>query len=95
MAAARSRGPRPAFVLLFHAARISADTIGSVTATLRDEGLRFVSLDEVMRDPAYRIADNHVGPDGEGWLTRWSLTLRRDLPWSSLPPVPKDIAAIG
>ena len=88
-------GRRPAFVFLLHASRLNSEAIGSVTAILRDEGLRFVSLDKTVRDPAYRVKDSYVGPDGEGWLTRWSLTLRRDLPWSSLPALPKDVAASG
>jgi peptidoglycan-N-acetylglucosamine deacetylase len=41
-----------------------------------------------MKDPAYGIADTYVGPDGDEWLTRWSLTLHKDLPWSTFPHVP-------
>ena len=44
-----------------------------------------------MRDPAYRTRDDYVGPDGNEWLERWSLTLHRDLPFESIPKVPADI----
>ncbi len=85
-------GRRPAFVLLLHASRLNADTIDPLAGMLRDEGLRFVTLDKAMRDPAYSLADPYVGPDGVEWLERWSLTLHRDLPWSTLPPVPAEVA---
>ncbi len=85
-------GRDPAFVLLLHASRLNADVIDQLTAMLRDEGLTFVTLDRATRDPAYRIADPYVGPDGVTWLTRWSLALHRDLPWSTLPPLPPEVA---
>lgn len=44
-----------------------------------------------MNDPAYNIADNYVGPDGDEWLSRWSLTLHKDLPWDGYVDPPKDI----
>ena len=46
-----------------------------------------------MSDPAYQITDSYVGPNGAGWLTRWSLTLNKPLPWSSFPQPPAYIAA--
>ena len=65
----------------------------SGAAILRGAHLAVVPLDRAMRDPAYRIADHYVGSDGDEWLTRWSLTLHKDLPYGSLPKVPDDIAA--
>ena len=85
-------GRRPAFVMLLHASRLNAEVIDQLVAIMRDEGLSFVTLDAAMRDPAYGIADPYVGPDGMTWLTRWSLALHRDLPWSTLPPLPPEIA---
>lgn len=85
-------GRRPAFVLLLHASRLNADAMGALAATMRGEHLTFVSLDRAMRDPAYRIADPYVGPDGDEWLSRWSLALHRDLPWATLPALPAEVA---
>ncbi|UAK22859.1 polysaccharide deacetylase family protein [Sphingomonas nostoxanthinifaciens] len=85
-------GREPAFVLLLHASRLNAASIDALAAILDANGLRSVTLDRAMRDPAYRIADDYVGPDGDEWLTRWSLTLHRDLPYASLPKVPAWIA---
>jgi peptidoglycan-N-acetylglucosamine deacetylase len=90
--AAQSLLGRPlAFVFLLHATRLNADSIDQLAAILKANQLRPVTLDSAMKDPAYGIADTYVGPDGDEWLSRWSLTLHRDLPWDSYVDPPKDI----
>jgi hypothetical protein len=86
-------GRRPALVFLLHASRLNADCIDQLAAILHDNHLRAVTLDEAMRDAACTIPDAYVGPDGDGWLTRWSLTLHKNLPWSSFKEAPADIVA--
>ena len=86
-------GREPAFVFLLHASRLNAASIDELAAIFDKAHLTIVPLDTAMRDPAYTIADTYVGPDGDEWLTRWSLTLHRDLPYASIPEVPTDIAA--
>ncbi len=93
-AAQQLLGRQPAFVFLLHASRLNAASLDQLATILRRARLRDVSLDRAMRDPAYRIADHYVGPDGDEWLTRWSATLHRDLPYASIPLVPPDIVAI-
>ena len=92
-AALQLLGRRPAFVLLLHATRLNADSIDTLAAILKKNDLNPVTLDRAMEDPAYLVADTYVGPDGNEWLSRWSLTLKKDLPWESLPAQPADIAA--
>lgn len=46
-----------------------------------------------MTDPAYAIEDTYAGPDGDEWVTRWSMALNRPLPWASFPEPPADIQA--
>jgi peptidoglycan/xylan/chitin deacetylase (PgdA/CDA1 family) len=86
-------GREPAFVFLLHASRLNAASIDDLAAILDRAHLTVVPLDTAMKDPAYRTADTYVGPDGDEWLTRWSLTLHRSLPYASIPAVPADIAA--
>jgi len=86
-------GREPAFVFLMHASRLNADSIDAIAAILKAQHLTPVSLDQAMKDPAYRIPDTYAGPDGDEWVTRWSMTMKKDLPWSSLPKVPADVAA--
>ena len=60
----------------------------------KQDHLHPVTLDRAMTDPAYGIPDNYVGPDGDEWLTRWSLTLHKTLPYAQLPIVSADVAEL-
>ncbi len=86
-AALQLLGRRPAFVFLLHASRLNAASIDALAKILHKQQLHAVTLDDAMKDPAYGIADTYVGPDGDEWLTRWSLSLHKDLPWASYPHV--------
>jgi peptidoglycan/xylan/chitin deacetylase (PgdA/CDA1 family) len=86
-------GRRPSFIFLLHATRLNADSIDPLADILHDNDLRPITLKRAMKDPAYKIADTYVGPDGDEWLSRWSRTLHKDLPWASFPKPPADIAA--
>ncbi len=52
----------PAFVFLLHASRLNADSIEDLAFILRQRHFHVVTLDHVMKDPAYRIPDTYVGP---------------------------------
>jgi peptidoglycan/xylan/chitin deacetylase (PgdA/CDA1 family) len=82
-------GRRPAFVFLLHATRLNADSITQLVTILSAHELYPITLDMALSDPAYDIADTYVGPDGDEWLSRWSLTLHKTLPWESFVPPPK------
>jgi len=86
-------GREPAFVFLLHATRLNSDSIDALAHILRANHLHGVTLDRALADPAYAIADTYAGPDGIGWLERWSLTMGATLPWATLPPLPADISA--
>ena len=82
---------QPRFVFLLHASRLNAASVDALAVILKRARLRVVPLSVAMSDPAYRTKDDYVGPDGNEWLERWSLTLHRDLPFESIPKVPADI----
>ncbi|MDB5700584.1 MAG: polysaccharide deacetylase [Sphingomonadales bacterium] len=82
-----------AFVMLLHDTRLNADCIDNLSALLRKNKLRPVTLEQAMADPAYRIADPYVGADGIEWLERWSQQLHKELPWNSFKDPPADIDA--
>jgi peptidoglycan/xylan/chitin deacetylase (PgdA/CDA1 family) len=92
-AAVQLLGRQFTFIFLLHASRLNADCIDQLADLLEHNGLRAVSLDAAIADSAYEIADNYVGTDGNEWLSRWSLTLHKDLPWDSFPHPPSDIKA--
>ena len=80
-----------AYVMLLHATRLEADCVDDFAAMLKRHGLRGVTLDEAMADPAYKTPDPYVGADGVDWMERWSDALHKNLPWESYSEVPKDI----
>ena len=84
-------GRQIAFVMLLHATRLNADSIDDLAAILARRRLRGVTLEEAMRDPAYRLRDPYVGHDGIDWMERWSGELHRGLPWASWQDPPKQI----
>lgn len=79
------------YVMLLHATRLNADSMDELAAILKRQRLRPVSLDQAMRDPAYRTPDPYSGKDGIEWLERWSMELHKPLPWDSFEDVPKAI----
>lgn len=79
------------YVMLLHDTRLNADSFEEFAAILKRARLTPITLDEAMRDPAYRTPDNYVGKDGIEWMERFSQTLHKDMPWDSYKDVPKDI----
>jgi peptidoglycan-N-acetylglucosamine deacetylase len=61
-------------VLLIHANALNAAMLPELLGMLRQRGYRFVSLEEALRDPAYRLENRYAGPGGFSWLHRWSIT---------------------
>jgi peptidoglycan/xylan/chitin deacetylase (PgdA/CDA1 family) len=57
--------------LLIHANDINADCLDEMLRRFKARGYHFVSLDEVMVDPAYQTKDTYVGNTGPSWLWRW------------------------
>ncbi len=82
-----------AYVMLLHATRLNADSIDELAAILKREKLKPVTLEQAMKDSAYRTRDPYTGRDGIEWLERWSMALHKVLPWASFKDVPKEIEA--
>ncbi len=92
--AARALLGRPmAYVFLLHASRLNADSLDDIARLLKRNKLHAVTLERAMLDPAYLIADNYAGSEGMEWLSRWALTLHKELPWETFKEPPKDIEA--
>jgi len=84
-------GRQIAFVILLHDTRLNADCIDDLAAMLKRRKLTAVSLEDAMKDPAYRLGDPYVGKDGIDWIERWSDSLHRQLPWGSWEDPPAQI----
>lgn len=74
-------------VLLLHANALNADRFGALADALVRRGYRFVSLDQALEDPAYRLPDEFVGAPGNSWFNHWEVTAgRRAVPTPAPPP---------
>ena len=60
-------------ILLLHDNRLNADALDALVAMARRRGYSFISVDEALKDPAYRRQDASVGRRGLSWLHRWAL----------------------
>jgi peptidoglycan/xylan/chitin deacetylase (PgdA/CDA1 family) len=74
-------------VLLVHANQLNGDHFREVIEMMRRRGYTFVSLDDALRDPAYRSRDTYVGEVGISWLQRWLVT--RGQPFRKEPYLPE------
>ena len=57
-------------ILLLHFGTFEALTLDATLKELRRRNVKFVTLDEALSDPAYRINPDFVSPHGMGFLTR-------------------------
>ena len=60
----------PAQILLLHANGLVAAQWPALIGALRDEGARFVTLEQALADPLYALRDDYAGPRGLSWLYR-------------------------
>ena len=73
-------------VLLLHASALNADRFPPLAAMMKGRGYRFVTLEEALRDEAYRRPDTYVGQWGLSWLHHWEITEgRKRSPSSDVP----------
>ena len=75
--------------LLIHANFINSDYFDDLAAMFRKRGYRFVTLEEALKDEAYRLPDTYVGPAGISWLHRWALEKGREWVLLDEPKVPQ------
>jgi peptidoglycan/xylan/chitin deacetylase (PgdA/CDA1 family) len=73
-------------VLLLHANALNADNLAVVAELLVRREYRFVSLEEALRDPAYRLPDEFVGAPGNSWFNHWEITAGRAPVATPAPP---------
>ena len=77
-------------VLLLHDNPLNADYFDKLVQMMRTRGYTFITLEQALKDPAYRLPDNYAGTEGLSWLHRWAITkgLKRKVeprepPWLS------------
>jgi len=76
-------------LLIIHANDITADSLDEMLQRFAERGYKFVSLDQVMADPAYQTKDTMVTKFGPTWLWRWTKSKGMDLDFAGDPDPPK------
>ena len=76
-------------LLLIHSNAINADCLDELLQKFEGRGYKFVTLDDVMADPAYQTKDTFVTKTGPTWLFRWSKSKGLDVDFSADPDPPK------
>jgi len=61
-------------VLLLHVNLLNADYFGELVQMMKKRGYTFITLEQALEDPAYRLPDTYAGPQGLSWIHRWSLS---------------------
>jgi beta-lactamase regulating signal transducer with metallopeptidase domain/peptidoglycan/xylan/chitin deacetylase (PgdA/CDA1 family) len=69
-------------VLMLTAGALNADCIDDLVRMLKGRGYSFVTMEEALKDDAYRLADNYVGRTGDSWLVRWAVS--KGMPWTDI-----------
>jgi len=75
--------------LLIHSNILNADTLDEMLQRFAARGYKFVSLDNVMADPAYQTKDTFVTTSGPTWLWRWMKSKDMNVDFSTDPDPPK------
>ena len=74
---------------LIHTNDINADCLDELLRRFAARGYRFVSLDEVMSDPAYQTKDTLVTSYGPSWLWRWNKSKGLNIDFAGDPEPPQ------
>jgi hypothetical protein len=75
--------------LVIHSNDITADSLDEMLQRFAARGYKFVTLDQVMADPAYQTKDSYVTKFGPTWLMRWSKSKGMNVDFSADADPPK------
>ena len=73
-------------ILLLHANFINSEYFDDIAKMLKKRGYKFITLEESLKDEAYKLPDNFIKRNGISWLHRWALDRGREF---ILPDEPK------
>jgi peptidoglycan/xylan/chitin deacetylase (PgdA/CDA1 family) len=87
--AMKTLGREMSHILLIHANRINSDYLGKLSKMIKKRGYEYLTLEEALKDEAYRLPDNFVRRNGISWLHRWALDKGRENLVPGEPKVPE------
>ena len=65
-------------ILLLHANELNADYLDELIIMMKRKRYSFISLDEALEDPAYKLEEAH-SKKGLSWIHRWMLAKGREI----------------
>ena len=86
--AIKTLGRPVSHTLLMHANSINAEYFDDLAAMFKKRGYKFVTLEEALKDEAYKLPDNFTRRAGISWLHRWTLDKGWDFVVKDEPKVP-------
>ena len=75
--------------------RTIAVTIDDLAAMMVRHGYKFVTLEDALKDEAYRLPDNFTRRAGISWLHRWTLDKGREFVLPDEPMVPEFVLKLS
>lgn len=89
-------GRNIAHTLLIHANPLNSDFYDELCNMLKEKKYEFITLDEALKDEAYKSEDRFIKNNGISWLHRWAFTEGRKKDFfGDEPQVPKHIMEIA
>lgn len=81
--------------LLIHANFINSDYMDDLAAMFKKRGYRFITLEEALKDEAYKLPDTYIGPAGISWLHRWAREKGQEFILPDEPKVPEFVLKLA
>ncbi len=82
-------------VLLIHASLLNSDYLNSLIALYKANNYIFVSMDNALKDPAYKTEITVFGSWGISWIERWALSTKKNEYLKEDPITPDYIKKLG
>ncbi len=76
-------------ILLLHANFINSDYFDDLAKMLKKRNYKFITLEESLKDEAYKLPDNFIRRNGISWIHRWTLDKGREFILPNEPKVPE------
>lgn len=75
--------------MLMHANSINAEYFDDLAVMMKKRGYKFVTLEESLKDDAYKLPDTFARRGGISWIHRWTLDKGREFLLANEPMVPE------
>ena len=83
-------------ILLIHSNRLNSEYFTILCTMMKDQGYKFITLQDALKDSAYSSPNTYTGQGGMSWLDRWAITQGKTKDFfSDEPRVPQYIMQLA